>query len=79
MSKRATLSQAEIERLIRAAQKTGAIQVEIKVNDQSWAKFCLTKPTGHCPANGYRWLERPDGANSIHIPAFLDRRGEVSS
>jgi hypothetical protein len=72
MSRRATLTQAEIERLIRAAQKTGAIQVEIKVNDLSWAKF------GHCPADDYRWLERPDGA-SIHISAFLDRRSEVSS
>jgi hypothetical protein len=38
----ARITQAEIERLIRAARKTGATEVKIKMGDGAWASICLS-------------------------------------
>jgi hypothetical protein len=38
----ARITQAEIERLIRAGQKAGLKAVTIKIGDQAWASFPLS-------------------------------------
>jgi hypothetical protein len=38
----ARISQAEIERAIRAARKAGATEVEVKIGDAVWIRIPLT-------------------------------------
>ncbi len=38
----ARITQAEIDRLIRAAKKAGATEVRIKIGDEAWASIPLS-------------------------------------
>jgi hypothetical protein len=55
----ARITQAEIERIIRAGKKAGLNAVMIKIGDQAWASFPLSG-NATVDLNGCAWSESRD-------------------